>query len=58
MVEVKLRDSVIGQIWGEGVYVMSGEAFRQESSSAEAFQKLAVDWVTTAVRVAAGMTGE
>ncbi len=58
VVEAKLRDSVTGQIWGEGVYVMSGETFRMESSSTEAFQKLAIGWVTTAVRVAAGMAGK
>lgn len=57
VVEAKMRDSVTGELWGEGVYVMSGETFRMESSSAEAFQKLAIDWVTTAVRVAAGMSG-
>ena len=52
-----MRDSVSGKILGEGVYVMSGETFRMESSSTEAFQKLAINWVTTAVRVAAGMAG-
>jgi hypothetical protein len=57
VVEAKMRDSVTGKILGEGVYVMSGETFRMESSSAEAFQKLAINWVTTAVRVAAGMAG-
>ena len=57
VVEAKMRDSVTGKILGEGVYVMSGETFRMESSSPEAFQKLAIDWVTTAVRVAAGMAG-
>ncbi len=57
VVEAKMRDSVSGKILGEGVYVMSGETFRMESSSTEAFQKLAIDWVTTAVRVAAGMAG-
>lgn len=58
VVEAKLRDSVTGKVWGQGVYVMSGETFRQESSSTEAFQKLAIDWVTTAVRVAAGNAGK
>ena len=57
VVEAKMRDSVSGKILGEGVYVMSGETFRMESSSTEAFQKLAINWVTTAVRVAAGMSG-
>ncbi|MEN9901708.1 MAG: hypothetical protein RL651_372 [Pseudomonadota bacterium] len=57
VVEAKMRDSVSGKILGEGVYVMSGETFRMESSSPEAFQKLAINWVTTAVRVAAGMAG-
>ncbi len=55
VIEAKMRDSVTGKIWGEGVYVMSGETFRMESSTPEAFQKLAIDWVTVAVRVAAGM---
>ena len=36
---------------------MLGEAFRMESSSVEAFQKMANDWVTTAVRVSAGLAG-
>lgn len=58
VVEAKMRDSVTGKVWGEGVYVMSGETFRMESSSPEAFQKLAIDWVTTAVRVSAGMAGK
>lgn len=58
VVEAKMRDSVTGKVWGEGVYVMSGETFRMESSSPEAFQKMAIDWVTTAVRVAAGMSGK
>ncbi len=58
VVEAKMRDSVTGKVWGEGVYVMSGETFRMESSSPEAFQKLAIDWVTTAVRISAGMSGK
>ncbi len=57
VVEAKLRDSVTGKILGEGVYTMAGETFRTESSTSEAFQKLAIDWVTTAVRVAAGQAG-
>ena len=57
VVEAKMRDSLSGKVLGEGVYVMSGETFRMESSTPEAFQKLAVEWVTTAVRVAAGMAG-
>jgi hypothetical protein len=36
---------------------MAGETFRTESSTPEAFQKLAIDWVTTAVRVASGAAG-
>lgn len=58
VVEAKMRDSVTGKVWGQGVYVMSGETFRMESSSPEAFQKMAIDWVTTAVRVSAGMSGK
>lgn len=58
VVEAKLRDSETGKVFGEGVYVMSGETFRMESSSTEAFQKLAIDWVSTAVRVASGMAGK
>lgn len=57
VVEAKMRDSVSGKVLGEGVYVMSGETFRMESSTSEAFQKLAIERVTTAVRVAAGMAG-
>lgn len=58
VVEAKMRDSVTGKIWGQGVYVMSGETFRMEASSPEAFQKMAIDWVTTAVRISAGMAGK
>lgn len=58
VVEAKMRDSVTGKILGEGVYTMSGETFRTESSTTEAFQKLAVDWVTTAVRVASGLAAK
>ena len=58
VVEAKMRDSVTGKILGEGVYTMSGESFRTESSTTEAFQKLAVDWVTTAVRVASGLAAK
>ena len=58
VVEAKMRDSVSGKVWGQAVYVMSGETFRMESSSPEAFQKMAVTWVTTAVRVSAGMAGK
>jgi Protein of unknown function (DUF3313) len=58
VVEAKMRDSVTGKVWGQGVYVMSGETFRMESSSPEAFQKMAIDWVTTAVRISAGMAGK
>ena len=57
VVEAKLRDSVTGRVLGEGVYTMAGETFRRESGTTEAFQKLAVDWVSTAVRVAAGVAG-
>ena len=57
VVEAKMRDSVTGKILGEGVYTMAGETFRTESSTPEAFQKLAIDWVTTAVRVSVGMSG-
>lgn len=37
---------------------MSSQIFCQESSSTKAFQKLAIDWVMTAVRVAAGNAGK
>ena len=55
VVEAKMRDSVTGKVLGEGVYTMAGETFRTESSTPEAFQKLAIDWVSTAVRVASGL---
>lgn len=58
VIEAKMRDSVTGTVWGQAVYVMSGETFRMESSSTEAFQKMAIDWVTTAVRVSAGMASK
>lgn len=56
VVEAKLHDSVSGKLLGEGVFVMSGETFRTQSGTTEAFQKLAADWVTIAVRIASGMT--
>ena len=57
VVEAKLRDSVTGKLLGEGVYTMSSDTFRMESSTPEQFQMLAAAWVNTAVRVAAGMAG-
>jgi hypothetical protein len=54
VVEAKVNDSQSGKLLGEALYVVSGETFRLESSSVEAFQKLAEKWVQTAVRVAAG----
>lgn len=56
IVEAKMRDSESGKVWGQSVYVMSGETFRMEASTPAEFQKLAISWVTTAVRVAAGMS--
>ena len=56
VIEAKMHDSVSGTVLGEGVFVMAGETFRSQSGTTEAFQKLAVERVTTAVRVAAGMT--
>lgn len=54
VVEAKVNDSQTGALIGEALYTVSGESFRLESSSVEAFRKLAKKWVQTAVRVAAG----
>lgn len=54
VVEAKVVDSQTGGLLGEAVYTVSGEQFRLESSSVEAFRSLAQKWVQTALRVAAG----
>lgn len=57
VVEARVRDSVSGKVLSESVYVVQGETFRSQSSAPEAFKKLALDWVTTAVNVASGAAG-
>jgi hypothetical protein len=54
VVEAKVVDSQTGGLLGEAVYTVSGEQFRLESNSVEAFRNLAQKWVQTALRVAAG----
>lgn len=54
VVEAKVNDSQSGELIGQALYTVSGESFRMESSSVEAFEKLADKWVKTALRVAAG----
>lgn len=56
VVEAKFRDSLTGTVLSDGVYIMSGETFRLESNSIEAFQKLAINWVTTAIKVGSAET--
>ncbi len=52
VVEAKLQDSVSGRLLGEAVYTVSGDSFRLESSSSEAFKEAAVKWVQAALREA------
>lgn len=54
VVEAKLQDSLSGKLLGEAVYTVSGQSFRLESSSTEAFKEAAVKWVQTALREAVG----
>ncbi len=54
VVEAKVNDSQSGELIGEALYTVSGESFRLQASSVEAFEKLADKWVQTAIRVAAG----
>jgi hypothetical protein len=54
VVEAKVNDSQTGELIGQALYTVSGESFRMESSSVQAFEKLADKWVKTALRVAAG----
>lgn len=54
VVEAKVQDSLSGVILGEAVYTVAGENFRFQSGSVQAFEALAVKWVQTALREAAG----
>ena len=54
VVEAKANDSQTGELLGEALYTVSGETFRLESNSVEAFRNLAQKWVQTALRVAVG----
>lgn len=54
VVEAKVNDSQSGELIGEALYTVSGESFRMQASSVEAFEKLADKWVQTALRMAAG----
>jgi hypothetical protein len=54
VVEAKVNDSQSGELIGQALYTVSGESFRMQSSSVEAFEKLADKWVQTVLRVAAG----
>lgn len=51
-IEAKMRDSLTGKLMGEIVYTVSSDTFRLESSTPEAFAKMAVIWITSAVRTA------
>lgn len=55
VVEAKVRDSMSGEIMGEGVYTMTGDKFRQASDTGEVLRDLAVEWAATAVRLASGL---
>ena len=55
VVEAKVRDSVSGEIMGEGVYTITGEKFRHASDTGEVLSDLAVEWAATAVRLASGL---
>ena len=52
VVEVKVNDSQSGELIGQALYTVAGESFRLETSSVQAFEKLADKWVKTALRVA------
>jgi hypothetical protein len=54
VIEAKGNDSRTGELLGEALYVVSGESFRMQVDSVQAFQSLAEKWVQTALRVAAG----
>lgn len=54
VVEAKMQNSMTGKLLGEAVYTVSGESFRLESSSTEAFKQAAVKWVQAALREAVG----
>lgn len=51
-IEAKMRDSLTGKLMGEIVYTVSSDTFRLESSTPEAFAKMAIIWITSAVRTA------
>ena len=55
VVEAKVRDSISGEIMGEGVYTMTGDKFRQASDTGAVLRDLAVEWAATAVRLASGL---
>jgi len=55
VVEAKVRDSMSGEIMGEGVYTMTGDKFRHVSDTGEMLRDLAVEWAATAVRLASGL---
>jgi len=54
VIEAKVNDSQSGELIGQALYTVSGESFRMETSSVEAFEKLANKWVKTALSMAAG----
>lgn len=53
VVEVKIVDSHTGILLGEAYNIISGEKFRVEVHTTDEFQKLAKQWVDTAVKYAA-----
>jgi len=54
VIEAKVNDSQSGELIGQALYTVSGESFRMEASSVEAFEKLADKWIKTALTMAAG----
>jgi len=53
VVEAKVNDSQSGELIGEALYTVSGESFRFQTGSVEAFQALADKWVKIALSVVA-----
>lgn len=51
-IDAKVRDSVTGTTMGEGVFTLTGEKFRELNDTEAVLEKMAVDWATTAVRLA------
>jgi uncharacterized lipoprotein YmbA len=52
VIEAKVNDSQSGELIGEALFTVTGESFRRQASSVEAFEALADKWVQTALKAA------